>query len=194
MIRALGGALIVLLAGFTLAEEPRFDRSLAIELVRGAQYVDERMQLEIARMLSDRLQDKACFREVTLHRPDEEGAAPPQELWLTVRLDSIEMRTVYGTSQAAQNDPNRAPDTSRNQTARVEVRYGAELKTAAGAVVRAKPFLRQTTQYRPRQFEDPKEAARANALAEIVQTLERFVCKGSAKKLERAIAEASASR
>lgn len=197
-MRASALALLCLLVAAwpTTASGPRFDYSLAVEILPGREYSDARLRREIGRALVARLAESACYERVALVARDADDDETPleQELLLQLYVDGIELLTEYGTSQASQADPDRLPEMAQRRVATVEVLYGLRLATAEGDALRERFGMRQTSSYRPRHTEDPAAVARANALFDVARSAGRFACKGSAKKLERAIAEAAAAR
>lgn len=165
------------------AGEP-FPYPLQLEVVileEGSEGVREELERELAHAL-----DRAgCYLgvEAASGRPAEEGDA----LLLRVAIEKLSDEMSFDVSIAERYSEQAPPDVDRQVTSWLEIGYRMELHLLPGSVPLRSKFQNIRTGYRPQLDEDPREENRIQAIDQIVRSAKGFACKGSPKKLRKAI-------
>jgi len=156
---------------------------LAIEVARSEHSGPEEMRREVEFVLVQTIDERRCFDSADRWGGDAQAA----DLLLRIRLIDLEDETRYDVSQVTRDDPRSSVETSNLYTVYLTADLLVELLTLPGeAVVRSRQ-LRIAEAYRPVAHEDARSAVELQMIDEAVDATLQFVCKGSAKKLQREI-------
>lgn len=159
---------------------------LGVRVTHGESAGPAAMLADLRRGLLEALNNAACFESVRV----VDGAVSNADLLLEVVIIDIEEQTRYGISMATLSSPNTEPGTDKQLVATVRGAFRVELLTVpASARIRSREFI-QVGSHRPVLNEDPRAEARWEMLNEAVRSLRVFACKGSEKKVARAIEQA----
>jgi hypothetical protein len=158
-----------------------------VQVVYGQPAGPEALREEVEFSLIHGVATARCFDQVTHFKG---GGRPDGELLLKVYLDEFREKTEHFASQAATQDPDAHPDLKNAISIAFEVQVHFELLTVERpARVRSRQY-RQDEWYRPRSFEDPRQAARRLLIEGVTEKGRAFACKGSSKKLAKEISAA----
>jgi len=133
-----------------------------------------------------------CFARVV---PLDEQAGEPlaaaataqADLLLIVTLSDVEDELEYEISMAERNAPNAQPQTRQMKVAHLDVQVAARLLTVDGELIVDDRDFHVGASHRPVLDEDPRLEAQTDALGQIARTLRKWVCKGGARRLDKAI-------
>ena len=189
--RSLGSVLGLLLCvglgtGSPAAKGKPLPYKLGVRVTHGKPAGPAAMRADLRRGLLEALNNAACFESVR----GVDAAASNTDLLLEVVIIDIEEETRYDISMATLSSPNTEPGTDKQLVATVRGEFHVELLTVpASARIRSRKFI-HIGSHRPILNEDPRAEARWEMLNEAVRSLRVFACKGSEKKVARAIEQA----
>jgi hypothetical protein len=160
--------------------------SVAVQVARSEHSGPEEMRREVELVLVQRIAEMQCFREAVRWDGDPQSA----DLLLRTRLLDLEDETRYDIEMAQRDDPKAKQEVKRLFTIFLRADILMEVVTLPGEAVVRSRSVAMTESYRPIAFEDPRMQVELQLVDEAVDTVAAFVCKGSAKKLDKEVAQA----
>lgn len=185
-------AVVAVLASVSMAAAGGgvFPYELGIRVKFGEELGSERVRERIEKEILERIEKKTCYRSVRRHDPE---ADPDPDLLLVVLIEEVLERVEHDRSLAGEIAAIREdPQAALRVSAIVEVTVFFDLVHAATGSTLRRTADRPQVHRRP-QFlgEDYQQAARDLAIKHVSVEAQKFACKGSPKKLEKAIREAA---
>lgn len=180
---------LVLASIATAAGPPaaEFDLEVTFEFGSPGGGVGFREELEL-QLLSE-LRRAGCFRRVDIAASRKPQEITADRLLLRITVDRAFEETTFDVSTAQRVDPYAAPGLDLAHTSRFEGQIHAALEHPASARVLRVKRVRGSAAHRPRtEADDSRDAARREAIIEMIRNVRVFICKGGVARLRKEIA------